>query len=102
MPVAQTLLVVLLVVAAGHALPDLVRLRDFSWLRVWLSRWTRGDAASTSRVPIGLLPLLLVAACLLIQAALAHVMFGLPAFAFAAIVLFYCWGPRDLDADVEG
>ncbi len=101
MPVAQTLLAVLFVVAAGHALPDLVRVRDFSWLRVWLSRWTRGDVASTSRVPIGLLPLLLVVACLLIQAALAHVMFGLPAFAFAVIVLFYCWGPRDLDADIE-
>ncbi|MFC5490370.1 regulatory signaling modulator protein AmpE [Dokdonella soli] len=99
---AQTLLAVLLVLASGYTLPDLSRLRDFSWLKVWLSRWTRvGDDASTSRVPLVLLPLLLVVACLLIQAALARVLFGLPAFAFGVIVLFYAWGPRDLDADVE-
>jgi len=99
MPAAQILLVLLLVVATSHALPDLARLRDFSWLKVWVSRWPRD--ASGAHLPVVLLPLLLVVACLLIQAALAHVMFGLPAFAFGAIVLFYCWGPRDLEADID-
>ena len=95
---AQTLLAVLLVLASGLALPDLARLRDFSWLKVWLSRWTRGDG---SRVPLVLLPLLIVVVCLLIQSALARVLFGLPAFAFGVIVLYYAWGPRDLDEDVD-
>lgn len=27
--------------------------------------------------------------------------FGLPGFAFSVIVLFWCWGPRDLDRDVD-
>jgi AmpE protein len=39
--------------------------------------------------------------CVLIQSALDHVLFGLPLFAFAAIVLFFCWGPRELDADID-
>lgn len=99
MSAAQTLLVLLLVLATGHALPDLARLRDFSWLKVWVSRWPRD--ASGGHAPVVLLPLLLVVLCLLIQAALENVLFGLPAFAFGAIILFYCWGPRDLEADIE-
>ena len=26
--------------------------------------------------------------------------YGLPSFLLATVVLFYCWGPRDLDADI--
>ena len=47
------------------------------------------------------MPLLLFVLCSLIQFVLAHVLFGLPAFAFGVAVLYYCWGPRDLDADIE-
>ena len=96
---SQTLLAILLAVAAAHATPDLARWRDFSWLQVWLTRWARED--SGARYAVVLLPLLLVVLCALIQLALQHVLFGLPAFAFAVIVLYYCWGPRDLDADVD-
>jgi AmpE protein len=96
---SQTLLAILLAVAAAHALPDLARWRDFSWLQVWLARWSReGTGARPAAI---LLPLLLVVLCGLIWLALQHVLFGLPAFAFAVIVLYYCWGPRDLDADVD-
>ncbi|NCT67483.1 MAG: regulatory signaling modulator protein AmpE [Rhodanobacteraceae bacterium] len=96
---SQTLLAILLAVAAAHALPDLARWRDFSWLQVWLARWSReGTGARPAAI---LLPLLLVVLCGLIGLALQHVLFGLPAFAFAVIVLYYCWGPRDLDADVD-
>ena len=99
---AQNLLVILLVVASAYALPDLARVRDFSWLGAWLSRWTEGAApAKNSRIPVVVLPLLLVVACLLIQAALDHALFGLPAFVFGVVVLFLCWGPRDLDADID-
>jgi AmpE protein len=99
---AQTLLAILLVLAGGYALPDLSRWRDFSWLQVWIAQWTRasGDAARP-RLPAILLPLLMVVVCALIQLLLGHMLFGLPAFAFGVAVLFYCWGPRDLDADIE-
>ena len=95
---AQTLLAVLLALALAHALPDLARLRDFSWLQAWLAHWPRGDARTIA--PLAL-PLIVFVAAVLIQAALAQVLFGLPAFAFGVVVLFYCLGPRDLDADVD-
>jgi AmpE protein len=99
---AQTLLAALLVIAGAYALPDLARWRDFSWLKVWLSQSRRApDGATHSRYPVALLPLILFAVCALLQFALDHVLFGLPAFAFGVIVLFYCWGPRELDADID-
>ncbi|MBN8726951.1 MAG: regulatory signaling modulator protein AmpE [Xanthomonadales bacterium] len=99
---ATTLLAILIVVAASLALPDLYRLRDFSWLRVWLRRWPGvADADHDQAWPVILLPILLVVACALVQLALDRVLFGLPGFAFAVAVLFWCWGPRDLDADIE-
>ncbi len=99
---ARILLAVLIVLACAYALPDLARLRNYSWLRGLLT-WSIGpthDQART-RVAASLLPLLVFVACVLIQHVLAHVLFGLPAFVFGVVVLFYCWGPRDLDADVE-
>lgn len=96
---ATTLLAIVLVLATAHALPDLSRLRDFTWLRVWLSRW-QGDGAQSGR-PVLLLPALVFVLCALIQAALDRVLFGLPLFAFAVIVLYFCWGPRELDADID-
>jgi AmpE protein len=97
---AKTLLAIVLVLAASHAVPDLSRLRDFSWLRIWLTRWS-GEGAQPSARPVLLLPALVFALCALIQAALDHVLFGLPLFAFAVIVLFFCWGPRELDSDID-
>jgi AmpE protein len=97
---AQILLAVLIVLGSALALPDLARLRDFTWLKAWLARWTRSmDGAS--RLPVWLLPLIVFVVCALLQSLLAHSVFGLPAFAFAIIVLFYSWGPRDLDADID-
>jgi AmpE protein len=96
---AKTLLAIVLVLAASRALPDLARLRDFSWLRIWLARW-QGSGGGSSR-PVLLLPALVFVLCALIQALLDRVLFGLPLFAFAVIVLFFCWGPRELDADVD-
>jgi len=97
---AQTLLAVFLVLVSAQTLPDLARLRDFSWLKLWLARWG-GGAAEGSAGMVLLLPLILVVVCALVQGALTHVLFGLPAFAFGVAVLFYCWGPRDLEADIE-
>lgn len=97
---ALTLLAVLLALACAYALPDLVRLRDFSWLKAWLSHWADSGTAR-QRFPIVLIPLIVLVACALLQLALDQILFGLPAFAFAVVVLFYSWGPRDLDADVD-
>jgi AmpE protein len=95
---ATTLLAVVLVLIAAHTLPDLARLRDFAWLKAWLAAWNGGDRARP--LPAIVVPLIVVAVCALIQIALAGWLFGLPAFAFALVVLFYCWGPRDLDEDI--
>ena len=96
---AKILLAIVLVLAAARALPDLARLRDFSWLQVWLKHW-HGDGAQSAR-PVLLLPALLFVLCVLIQSALDDVLFGLPLFAFAFVILFFCWGPRELDADID-
>lgn len=96
---ATTLLAVVLVLIAARTLPDLARLRDFAWLKSWLAAWHGGDRARP--LPAIVVPLLVFAVCLLIQIALSGWLFGLPAFAFALVVLFYCWGPRDLDEDVD-
>ena len=99
---AKILLAALLVIAGAYALPDLARWRDFSWLKVWLAQGARRDDGGVrSRYPLLLLPLALFVICALIQVALHHLLFGLPAFAFSVVVLFYCWGPRDLDADID-
>lgn len=95
---ATTLLAVVLVLIAARTLPDLARWRDFAWLKHGLARWS-GDGQSRP-LPAILVPLIIVAVCLLIQAALSGWLFGLPAFAFAVVVLFYGWGPRDLDEDI--
>lgn len=96
---AQTLLAILVVLAAAHALPDLARLREFGWLRDLLMRWTRGEG--DHGVALLVLPLGLFLLCVVVQVLLQGVLFGLPLFAFGVAVLFYSWGPRDLDADIE-
>ncbi|MGA9827274.1 MAG: beta-lactamase induction protein [Rhodanobacteraceae bacterium] len=98
---AITLLAVLLVAATSYAAPELARLRDFSWLHIWLERWS-GPTESERQVRLAwLVPVLLIVVCGLIQLLLRDVQFGLPAFIFAVVVLFYCWGPRELEADVD-
>lgn len=96
---AQTLLAIVLVLLAGHAVPELARWREFSWLQGWNAQWL-GDTRTSRYRPL-LLPLVLVLLCLVLQALLSQVLFGLPAFAFATIVLFFAWGPGDLEADIQ-
>ena len=94
---AIKLVAILLVLFLAHVLPDLARLRDYSWWRAWL-RWL-GPPAPGVALAIGVgLPVL---ACALVQAGLRAPWFGLVGFVFAVVVLFYCWGPRDLERDVE-
>ncbi len=99
-----TLIAVVIALIVGHSMPALVALRRYDWFIRWLE-WLAaqlGDNASW-RGAGGMLfaigpPLLLVA---LLQIALRHDFYGFPAFLFALAALFYAWGPRDLDHDVE-
>ena len=100
---ATALLAVLVSIILSHSLPELGRLRHYGWFEGWL----RGDFnpfASSSTwagrhggwwsigVPVALLALL--------QFLLWGQAYGFPSFLLATLLLFYCWGPRDLDADI--
>jgi len=94
---ATVLVAVLLVLVVCRFVPDLAHLRIFSWWRVWLDRLGSKSAESALAIGVGA-PVLL---CVLLQWVLHGRLFGLSAFVFAVAMLFYCWGPRDLERDVE-
>lgn len=102
---SATLIAVIVVMIAGQAMQSLAALRRFDWLVEW-RRYVNGlsaDADSALNGRAGLLltiglPVLLIG---LLQLALRQSLWGVPGFVFAVLVLFYCWGPRDLDRDVE-
>ncbi|HET9047855.1 MAG TPA: hypothetical protein VFN29_02655 [Chiayiivirga sp.] len=99
---SATLIAVVLALFLGHVVTALASVRRYGWFDRWLSL-AEGvfGAAFASRFSIVLslgLPLLLVG---VVQAQLADRFYGVPAFLFAVATLIYCWGPRDLDRDVE-
>lgn len=100
-----TLIAVVIALALGHAAPSLAAAaRDYGWYRHWL-RWldlrfpSDGFWRGNFGILLALLPPLLVVA--LFQLALDKPLLGLAGLLFAFAVLFYCWGPRDLDLDVD-
>ena len=101
---AATLIAVILALALGHLASDLAAgLRQFGWFGSWL-RWLSAQfpegSAWRSRYGIAIalvLPLLVVG---LFQVALDQPLWGFVGLLFDVAVLFYCWGPRDLDLDV--
>jgi AmpE protein len=99
-----TLIAAVLALVLGHVAPSLAAaVRDFGWFRRWLqwldARFPTGFWRGRHGLLLALLPPLLVVG--LFQAALAKPLFGLAGLVFAIAVLFYSWGPRDLDLDVE-
>src|SRR3546814_13224393 len=100
-----TLLAVVVAIVLGHLVPPFAAaVRRYGWFTEWM-RWLDerfpGDGFWRSRFGIALAllpPLLLV---LLFQLALAGSVLGLPAPVFGIVALFYAWGPRDLDVDVD-
>ena len=99
-----TLIAVVLALVLGHVAPSLATsARDFTWYRRWLQwldgRFPSGFWRGRHGIALALLPPLLVVG--LFQLALEKPLLGLAELLFAIGVLFYCWGPRDLDLDVE-
>jgi AmpE protein len=99
-----TLIAAVVALALGHLAPALAAgLRDFGWYRHWLqwldARFPSGWWHGRHGLVLALLPPLVVVA--LFQAALSRPFLGLVGLLFAIAVLFYSWGPRDLDLDVE-
>ncbi len=100
---SATLIAVVIALILGHTAAPLTQLRRFGWFTGWLKwlrehvhgRWITHPAAIF--VSLGL-PLALAGG---VQHGISDWFFGLPGFVFALAMLFYCWGPRDLDIDVE-
>jgi AmpE protein len=102
---SATLIAVVVALVLGHLAQSLAQsVRQYGWFRDWV-RWlgTRFPEGGLWRgrwgIAVALVPPLLAVA--LFQLALREAFFGLVALAFAVIVLFYTWGPRDLDLDVD-
>jgi AmpE protein len=101
---STTLIAVIFALVLGHLAPGFAAsVRRHGGFGLWL-RWLDarfGDGPSVWRGRFGflfaLLPLLLVG---LIQFALHTPLAGVFGLLFAVAVLFYAWGPRDLDVDV--
>ena len=101
---SAALIAIVLVLIAEQGAPTLGALRQFGWLIEWrrqaegLSTASAGWNGLAALALIVGLPVLLIG---LLQVALWHSLWGFPAFVFALLLLFYCWGPRNLDRDVE-
>lgn len=100
-----TLIAVVLALALGHAAPALAAaVRDYAWYERWL-RWLDGRFPEGGfwrgryGIALALAPPLLAVG--LFHLAIDAPLLGLAGLVFAAAVLFYSWGPRDLDVDVE-
>ena len=100
-----TLIATVIALVLGHLAPSLAAsVRQYGWYRDWLS-WLDAQFGEGSfwrsrwGIAIALLPPLLLVG--LFQSALDRPLLGLAGLLFAIAVLFYTWGPRDLDVDVE-
>ncbi len=105
-----TLVAVLVALALGHVAPAAaVALRRFGSYRHWL-QWLDRQGGGQANEQVGfwrgrhgwvvaVLPWVLLLA--LLQWALHGRLYGLPSLLLGIATLVICWGPRDLDRDVE-
>ena len=90
-----TLIAVVIALVIGHTMPALVALRRYDWfirLLEWLAAQLGENAGWRGAFAL---------AFGLMQIALRGDLYGFPSFVFSLLILFYAWGPRDLDHDVE-
>ena len=102
---AVTLIAVVAALVIGHMAQSLAAsVRHYDWYGSWLS-WLDlqfpedGFWRGRWGVMLALLPPLLAIG--LFQLALHEPLYGLAGLVFAIMLLFYSWGPRDLDLDIE-
>ena len=100
-----TLIAAVVALVLGHLAPSLaVSVRRYGWYRDWIG-WLNGQFPDGSfwrgrwGIALALLPPLVAVG--LFQLSLDARMLGLAELVFGVAVLFYTWGPRDLDVDVE-
>ncbi|HZH43770.1 MAG TPA: regulatory signaling modulator protein AmpE [Lysobacter sp.] len=102
---AITLIATVVALVLGHVAPAVINaMRHYGWfeslLRGYNARFPEGSFwHGRAGLLLALLPPLLLV--LLFQLALDEPMLGIPALLFGTLVLIYCWGPRDLDLDVD-
>lgn len=101
-----TLIAAVVALVLGHLAPSLAAaVRRYGWFDSWLG-WLGGrlsgeGSAWRGRWGIGLALLPPLLAVGLFQWALDAPLLGLAGLVFGVAMLFYTWGPRDLDVDVE-
>jgi len=102
---AVTLIAVVAALVIGHMAQSLAAsVRHYDWYGNWLG-WLDAQFPEAGfwrgrwGVTLALVPPLLAVG--LFQLALHEPLYGLAGLAFAIMLLFYSWGPRDLDLDIE-
>ena len=97
---STTLVAVIVALLLAHVARPLAALRHHDGYVGWLGVLGRdGGALRAAALWVGLgLPLLALAA---LQWWLSGWAYGLPSLLLGIVALFYAWGPRDLDLDVE-
>lgn len=76
---------------------NIAGLRRFGWYRAWLDALDFAEGGG--RVALALV--LPVVACALIAHFIQHWIYAVAALAFAVLILFYTFGPRELESDFE-
>lgn len=100
-----TLIAVVIALVLGHLFKPLAAaVRRYGWWSRWLRRLDKRFDESTvwrggTGVAIALLPPLIVLGGLYWLAGYSYL--NLAQLLLGIVVLFYCWGPRDLDVDVD-
>ncbi len=98
------ILAILIAIGLTHLFPLLYKYRRSDWLEKYVRKANDqlsilpGWAGLTSIILLPLIPLILV--LLLLQLGTA-ILGSLGAFLLAILALLYCFGPRDLDADIK-